>query len=231
MNCRKFERLLEDYLQGGLDFAGRFQMERHARQCIRCGREMAGALRLKEMAREIGRVRAPSDFEVAVMEEIGKRKSRNGPSSILRFWVYGVERPSIRKLALAALSLAVIGAGTFSFYRFASPMKAPAPALVSGNPAEVRPDANAAAGSTAAVPKPRPVVEIAGLADVKEPAGSEERMIRRSFAPETEFSETEYVEHVVAGPGDIPVTVRLPRKIRMQYGQTSEEYFIRNVSH
>jgi len=37
MNCRTFHRTLEDYLEGGLDFSGRFGMERHARQCLSCG--------------------------------------------------------------------------------------------------------------------------------------------------------------------------------------------------
>ena len=40
MNCRTFQKNLEDYLADGLDFAGRFGMERHARQCISCGKEM-----------------------------------------------------------------------------------------------------------------------------------------------------------------------------------------------
>jgi anti-sigma factor RsiW len=232
MNCRKFEKSLEDYLEGGLDFAARFRMERHARQCIRCGREMAGAQELKQMAREIGRVRAPSDFEASVMNEIGKRRAREGFALIRRFWVYGVEWPSPRKLALVALSLTMIGIVAFHLIRIAFPGKAPVPALVSNNHSAPRPAEGSAANREAVVPEPAPVAEAAaGLTHVKKTADPQARATRRISAPEPEFAETEYVEHVLAGPDDLPITVRLPKKIRMHYGQTSEEYFIRNVSH
>jgi hypothetical protein len=46
-----------------------------------------------------------------------------------------------------------------------------------------------------------------------------------------EVGESDYVEFRVIGPDNRPVSVRWPNKSRMRYGQTPEEYFMRNVSH
>ncbi len=59
MNCRTFHRTLEDYLEGGLDFSGRFGMERHARQCLSCGKEMSDAQQLRRMVSEFSALRRP----------------------------------------------------------------------------------------------------------------------------------------------------------------------------
>ena len=74
MDCRKFHGNFEDYLEGGLDFAGRFGMERHAQQCIVCGKKLAAAQRLRAMARELQRVQAPLNFESSVLNEIARIK-------------------------------------------------------------------------------------------------------------------------------------------------------------
>ncbi len=87
MNCRTFHRTLEDYLEGGLDFSGRFGMERHARQCLSCGKEMSDAQRLHQMVSELQRVKAPSDFEASVLREIGMRKAHGRFSGFRSFWM------------------------------------------------------------------------------------------------------------------------------------------------
>ena len=46
MDCRTFNKKLEDYLEGGLDFPGRFGMERHAGHCFACGKTVADAQKL-----------------------------------------------------------------------------------------------------------------------------------------------------------------------------------------
>ena len=48
-----------------------------------------------------------------------------------------------------------------------------------------------------------------------------------------EVQDMDYVEYLMPGPDSRPVRVRLPlpKIIPMNYGQMSEEYFIRNVSH
>ena len=126
----------------------------------------------------------------------------------------------------------MIGIGVFHLMRIAFPGKPPGSALISNNQAAPRLAEGSSANGEAVVPEPAPVAEAAaGLTHVKKNTDTHAGVTRRISAPEPEFAETEYVEHVLAGPDDLPITVRLPKKIRMQYGQTSEEYFIRNVSH
>jgi hypothetical protein len=61
MDCRKFHRDLEDYLEDGLDFSSRFGVERHAQQCIHCGKVLSNAQQLRRMTRQIEKVKAPSE--------------------------------------------------------------------------------------------------------------------------------------------------------------------------
>jgi hypothetical protein len=86
----------------------------------------------------------------------------------------------------------------------------------------------------AAVTEPvRNAVEPAETKEIARATASLEtpRPLKRTPVPDLESTETEYLEYQVAGPDNRPVTIRLPKRIRMQYGQASEEYFIRNVSH
>ena len=99
MDCRRFHRDLEDYLEDGLDFAGRFGMERHAKQCIGCGEALSNARRLRRMARQLEKVKAPANFESAVLNEIGRREISGGFLGLRRFWLYGLDMPSRRSVA------------------------------------------------------------------------------------------------------------------------------------
>src|SRR5213594_1530202 len=110
MDCRSFEKNLEDYLEGGLDFPGRFGMERHAQQCYVCGKAMASAQRLGELAKQIGEASAPVNLAASVLARIHARDSR---SWLYDFWVYRFEWPSWRALALTALSMAFVGIFAF----------------------------------------------------------------------------------------------------------------------
>ncbi len=113
MNCRTFHRTLEDYLEGGLDFSGRFGMERHARQCLSCGKEISDAQQLRRMVSELQRVKAPSDFETSVLREISMRRAHGRLSGFRNFLMHGLEWPSFRKLALASSCLAILCFGIF----------------------------------------------------------------------------------------------------------------------
>src|SRR5437773_9325241 len=126
MDCRSFQRNLEDYLEGGLDFGGRFGMERHAQQCYVCGRDIANARKLAEMARGLKPVAAPPHFESAVLARIHAKDSRSW------FWslrIYGPEWLSVRSLSLGACGLALIGFATLSLFNKTLP---PEPASRSG---------------------------------------------------------------------------------------------------
>jgi len=240
MNCKTFHRNLEDYLEGGLDFSGRFGMERHAQQCIGCGKEMSDAQRLRRMVSELQRVKAPANFEASVLSEIGTRKVQGRFSGFRGLWIYGFEWPSFRKLALATSCLAVLCLGIFYAIHTSNFNQAsPPPQIASKPPAapiEVK-EAKAAPGTKLETPEPtKPmVVETPKLAKRSQPPAvlEEEQVPDQDMRDLREAQDMEYVEYVMPGLDSRPVPVRLPlpKKIPVRYGQMSEEYFIRNVSH
>jgi hypothetical protein len=237
MNCRTFHRNLEDYLEDGLDFPGRFGMERHSQQCIGCGKVIADAQRLGQMARELKRVKAPSNFEASLLEEIGKRKLNSRFTRFRRLWIYGFEPLSWRKPALASAGLAVLLLGVFYAFNYSYfhylprtspplqtsiPQAAPHPIaadrseIIAKNSLEKNPENKTVQSKVRAQKAPAPqLIDIA----------------RQEMIVDQE--EADYIEYLMMGSDNRPVTVRLPlpKEIRMQYGQPNEEYFIRNVSH
>jgi hypothetical protein len=238
MNCRTFHRKLEDYLEDGLDFPGRFGIERHAQQCIGCGKMIADAQRLGQMARELKRVHAPLNFEASILKDIANRKLNSRFGRFRGLWTYRFEFPSGRKLALSSVAMAVLLLG--GFYAFNHPTirlsRQPLPS----------------ASHTAApiISAPFKTVENPSIADRNLRAEKGEPSARM---PETatrtvqrqpidiaqdeildDLQETEYLEYLFYGPDNRPVTVRLPlpREVQMQsHGRPSQTYFIRNVSH
>jgi len=238
MDCRKFYKNLEDYLDDGLDFPGRFGMERHAQQCIGCGKVMSDAQRLRTMARELERVKAPANFESRVLAEIAEDKTLGRFSAFRRFWIYGFDFPSARKLAFASSMLAVLAVSILYLYPLLSrsdpaiPVPASTPAAVTREPLKVEQNRKLPpVAETASIDRPsRPAT-----ADVSEGSKVEDALAQPSPELEQmvdrEVGETDYVEFQMPGPDNRPVSIRWPDKTRMRYGQTDEEYFIRNVSH
>jgi hypothetical protein len=237
MDCRTFHRKLEDYLEDRLDFSGRFGMERHAQQCISCGKELRDAQKLREMVSGLQRVKAPANFEASILREIAISKTSSRFSGIRRFWVYGFEWPSWQKLALASSSFAVLALAVFFAYRQPVPDKVQAPLQVAAAPAKVVPEAkevkpapvlNIQAAQVSA-PNKRVAAEITEMAR-QAPAA---RLSKSDGPADREMSDEDYVEYMMEGPDSRPVPVRLPlpKTIRMPYSQVSQEYFIQNVSH
>jgi hypothetical protein len=245
MDCRTFHRNLEDYLEGGLDFTGRFGMERHAQQCIGCGKELAGAQRLHRMASELVRVKAPSDFEASVLNKIAERKSHRQFSGIRGLWIYGFEFPSLRKLAIASSGVIALAFGAYFILHKPAPNVAsfpPKPVIVPAaapakelehpvnNPVKIveakKPAVAKAPRSAAKKPE---VLEVPQTAETLQPSLPLEPVDFRG----SPSAETEFVEYEIPGPDNQPVVVRfpMPKKIRMRYGQASLDYFIQNVSH
>ena len=110
MNCRNFYRNLEDYLDGGLDFAGRIGMERHADKCFTCGKELADARGLRLLTVSLARVKAPMDFEARVSREIVRRKTPGVFTQVHSLPTFGF---GWRRFVLAATVCSIM---TFGFF-------------------------------------------------------------------------------------------------------------------
>jgi hypothetical protein len=246
MNCRSFHKNLEDYLQDGLDFSNRFMIERHAQQCISCGKDLADAIDLRRMVLDLKQVEAPSDFESSLLDKIGMFKAHRRFSRIRRFWIYGPEWLSWRKLMVASSGLAVLVLGyLFPFHR--AVLNAPArSAVVANQPEKVEKKVNppSAVNTKQALPVtvhavahsgaflPRPIEEEIPIIEKKTP---------NAVAVPASFSIGEgdsfknqkglapgIFEFMITGSDIRPM---LPKMIRIQYRPASEEYFIQNVSH
>jgi hypothetical protein len=246
MDCRKFRKNLESYLEDGLDFAGRFGMERHAQQCIRCGKDMADAQRIRRMVSEIDRVKAPENFEASVIGEIAKRRLKVRTAGIRRFWIYGHEGPLWRKMALASSSLAVLAIGVFAFLHLTGTSQDPASTVAVAESGNSHADLNAIQSPAAKAVIP-PAMEQADSDDhpalfetlpateVLKVAASpkEPEAVKPELVADGDATEVELIEHLMMGADGRPVTIQLPmpRTIYMQYNQTSEDYYIQHISH
>ena len=133
MNCRNFHGNLEDYLDGGLDFAGRLGMERHAEQCFTCGKELADARGLRLLTASLARVKAPADFEARVCREIALRKTQGIFTRVRNYLAFGFEW---RRFAFAAFVCAALAFGIFPALRGWRDAPAPAVAENSNSAAE-----------------------------------------------------------------------------------------------
>jgi Putative zinc-finger len=240
MDCRKFQKNLEDYLEGGLDFAGRFGMERHAQQCYPCGRTESDAQKLKHLALEIKRVSAPPNFEAAVLARIHDRESGFFWGGLRRWWACGPEWPSWPSLALGVSGLSLFALATlFSLHHFGGTDPNGEIAAEQASASDPSTPSPREESLTAAVParsSSDPVTELPVNPSTVSPASSSVRRPRALSIDELTVelanpAESDYVEYLVPGPGNRPVIMRLPNTIRMKYGQASEEHFIRNVSH
>jgi hypothetical protein len=219
MDCRTFDTRLEDYLEDGLDFSGRFAMERHAQQCFRCAKTLADAQELHGLVRQYQKVTAPPDFENVLMRRIQTENIRPR-RSIFRFtW-------PIWKLATAG-TMAVALLGTAVFLLSSLPEKSESAATPRPAPPSFANPAPANALSLAAPPVTAQISEVAGKS---RPASQSPESVASDYPLESADA-PDFVEVMVPGPGDRMRVVRLPKTIRMRYGQPSEQYFIRNVSH
>lgn len=237
MNCRTFKRNLEDYLQGGLDFPGRFGMERHAKQCLDCGGEIVQARKLSQAARGLAGVKAPPGFEESVLRRIRQEKARRRFRAIERFRVFGFEWASGRRLALAASVALIAVAGVLFVDRF---WEHPVGDPVADSGLEFRlPSAVPAGEQVPGSPPAEAAVRTGPDLQSPEAASFSARALsagyfdsERGFVPGVaEPLDSEFIEFEVPGPGDKPVIVRLPARVRLRYSHPSEGYSIRNVSH
>lgn len=249
MDCRTFRNDLEEYLQGGLDFAGRFGMERHAGQCYFCKRSVDEAEKLGRMSRQLSRVQAPANFEVELLARIHARESGRLRSLFERIrmgWDFRRGDISWRIVAAAGVPALALAAAVV-VGRMAPPPAAVAPELADQRHATVQPaqeippprttpaetDATTPVIETAAAPIAAPSTDSRrrtfGADPAERPARSTVSRLATDRRPRLEPADSDYLEYRV--PGERDFILRLPTTIRMRYAQPSEDHFIRNVSH
>jgi hypothetical protein len=224
MNCQTFHRQLEDYLQNGLDFAGRFAMERHADHCVHCCRRLADARKLGLAARELHRVKAPPGFESSVMNEIAARKLRRRSAAFGWLSGFGSESPLWQRFALTASCLIVLGFGLLYIYGPGEMLSNRAGSADTGM------RANSPDTETAAVNRPTTsrTASLGYWANMPEVVVDESE---DGLSMRFQANESDYGEYTALGPDNVPMIIPLPNTIRMQVGPPSEEFFLTNVSH
>jgi hypothetical protein len=227
MNCRTFQKNLEDYLESGLDFAGRFGMERHARQCFLCGKELENAERLRRLVRGLDRVRAPRNFESVVLNEIASQKLHSRFSMFRRFLVFGFGMPSWKTYALAASGILAVGLGFYYWQGHEVPGRSQVSPLAAVEP--VKPVDSAATGKTQFSPNGFPALPMQDT--IVNMNGRMPRTPMESLYVDYQASPSDYREYRAVGPDNLPMIIPLPDRIQMQVSPPPEEYYLRNVSH
>jgi hypothetical protein len=150
-----------------------------------------------------------------------------------RFWLYSFDLPSARSLVLASSAIAVLAVGFFYLYPLLSNTTVSRPVsdqpLAVQRPVKIDPgDISQPVITTAVARTGRPASP-----QIRKPVKAESRPPEQEQIAEQELAdaETDYVEFQMIGPDNLPVSVRWPNRPRARYGQTEQEYFIRNVSH
>ncbi len=235
MDCRTFHRRLEDYLEGGLDFPGRFGMERHAKQCYACEKDVNEALRLRQMAHELSRVVAPPDFEASLLARIRNEQPPRRFWQRQSWWLYGFEGFSWRVASVTAL-ITVFIVGTVSYIHLRPGLNQQLqPGASVESPVSPRMEADPGMTVNEAGSTPEGAHDLTNATPQRASASGLEGVGRAGrdtwTTPFADPADSEFVEFLVPVSGDRQLIMRLPRTIRMRLDQPSREYFIRNVSH
>jgi hypothetical protein len=230
MDCRTFHRQLEDYLEGGLDFPARFGMERHAKQCFACEKDVLEAQNLRRMARELQRVVAPANFEARLLARIQEDKAQHRFWKLRSFFLFGLDPLRWRTIGAVAATVTVVAGAIFLFHFgpwFNGSIPGQSDRVVqSPTPLAGESDDRAMGGSGML----SSAAGAAAASNIMEyPSGflGSDPWAR----PYVEPGDSEYIEYLIPVSGDRQLVMRLPKIIRIRYDQPSQEYFIRNVSH
>jgi hypothetical protein len=212
-----------------MDFPGRFAIERHAKQCYACDKEVSSALHLRQMAGDLKRVKAPMDFEVALLARIQKEKSRRRLWKFQDLWRYGLEGFSWKIAAITtAVTILCIGAAAYIHYGPGfGRSNVPLADLVTSplEPPDGGPVVNAAAGNQG-----NPDLPLSRMPDLN--FANFSRFAQNSLAtPYADPGDFDYFELPVPVAGDQQLILQVPKTIRLRYQQLPREYFIRHVSH
>jgi hypothetical protein len=234
MDCRAFQRNLEDYLEGGLDFPARFGMERHAKQCFSCEKSISTAFALRQMAREFQRVSAPEGFEHTLLARIRTDKTRHRFAWFRDWWLLSAGGFSWRVASVTAL-VTVLVVGSLTYFYFGASMQR----RVDSQAGQLSALSGAANQGISRTIDAGSAVRIGmgGLESAIGEGGVLNLLQSGSLGAEnwarpfSDPSDTDFVEVPIPVSGDRQLILRLPRTIRMRYTPRSQEYFIRTVSH
>lgn len=208
-------------------------MERHAKQCFACGKRADDARQLNALACELREIKAPVDFEVTVQRCLAAQESRDRFWSLRRYWIYGLEWPNWRRLAAISSCAAILASAAVYLVYFPHDDKDSATRATNESvpPSTYRPGPGAVqdavpfnASVTFDSITPGPENRRVSSSELEADSSKQENW---SLEP----ADPEYIEYPFPGPSDRELILRLPKSIRMKYGPSSEEYFIRSVSH
>ncbi len=239
MDCRTFHRRLEDYLEGGMDFPARFGMERHAKQCYACEKDVHDALKLRQKVRAIPRVVAPSDFETSLLARIKAEKARHRFWSLQSIWLYSFDGLSPRAVTLAVAAVVLL-VGTVSYLHFGAGWNDSSLSRIGTlNPLANDPNReDIATEDLGAGTSPVRLSELSARGDslrswIGSPnLGGLGNMGWDSWAtPYSEPGDSDYFEYLVPVSGERQLILQLPKTIRIRYNQPSERDFMWNMSH
>ncbi len=228
MDCRTFHRKLEGYLEGGMDFSARFGMERHAKQCLACEKDIRQAMKLRRLAQGLERVAAPQNFEAALLERIRLASPRNRSGVLRSLWIYGFEGFRWRAAGVTALVTVCVVGGLY-YLHFGRDLGRGAALQASLNSPSSQQDARDLAstsneqGSTV-----NGLAEIDPAGGVRSPGPTGQNVFATPFS---QVSDSDFIEVSVPGPDGRQLIMRLPKTIRMEYGRPTRDYYLRYVSH
>lgn len=234
MDCRTFHRKLEDYLEGGMDFPARFSMERHAKQCLVCEKDVTQALKLRRMAQDLARVTALPNFEATLLERIRTENPRHRFWKLRSLWLYGFEGFRWRAASATALLTVCIVGGVY-YFQFGKDMRQRAALQASAGGASSQrvagdtglpsdsPDSTAARSYL-----PAGAMEDASRAGLRAPDALDPNALATPVASSTD---SDFIEVLVPVSDGRQLIMRLPKTIRMRYAQPTRDYFLRYVSH
>lgn len=212
-------------------------MERHAKQCYACGKDMAEAVNLRRMARELRRVPAPPNFEAALLLRIREEKANRRFWKLRDLWLFGPDRFSWRTAGVVSLVVALVAGVTLTLHyggwlNLARPPQAAMSRSTTPLP-EVEPGRNV---SNTYSPLRLPSV----LPDAGNTLGRDSAFNIRSFGPAdqhnwvTPFVEpgvSDFVDILVPVSGGRQLSFRLPKTIGVRFDQAPQDYYFRKISY
>lgn len=227
MNCRKFEKQMQDYVDQALQETEAAEMKGHVSSCPLCDNRLRQWLWISESIGLMPTVEPQPDLEAVLRRRL--KAGEPAPSWFAPLW--------IPKLAFQAVSVGLLGVvlGSILFYLLlpAVPLQPqvtlPAQEMQGVLSAETGSSGTSFRGAEPSNPKEVPIGTpvASGLPESgMEPAGT-------SRFPDNFLlnRDGEYVEYLLKGTGREEILVRMPRVIHVHPPVDSDQQYFRYISH